>query len=319
MIAGLVTASLLINLLNLALPITLLQIYDRIIPHRATSTLTLLIIGVSIALLIELFLRIARAYLNAWSDAKLEYGLCTHAFHHLLNAQSPAYEKEGVGSHVEHITALTHFKSFYGEQALITLMDIPFIMIFLGLIYYLGGIIVLIPTLALIAAFAIAILTGKNLYELTHQQRTLDDQRMNFILETLTGLHTVKALAMESQMIRRYERLQKNSTQWYFKLTELTANTLACSTLLSQITLVMVVGLGSLLVINQHLTIGALAACMLLSNLSLQPVNRLMLLWKHLHGIDVAKACLQHIEQLPLDATTLSTTSVRKDHDTSSN
>ena len=300
MMCSLLIATLFINILSLALPITLLQIYDRIIPNQATATLNLLIIGVTIALILELFLRISRASLNAWSDARLEHNLSTRTFNHLLNSELSAYEQQGAGSHLEQITALNHCKGFYGEQALVSLIDIPFVTLFIALIYYLGGIITIIPIAALILAFTIAMLTGRNLYHLMEQRHTIDDQRMNFFIETLSGIHTIKSNAMEAQMVRRYERLQKNSACWDFKLTEMTANTLMFSRILSQITVVAVVGFGSFFVINQQLSIGALAACAILSSRTLQPVNRLMMLWKRLQGIDLAKNRLKHIEQLPV-------------------
>jgi ABC-type bacteriocin/lantibiotic exporter with double-glycine peptidase domain len=102
----LLLATTLLNLLILALPLLLLQVYDRVIPNRTISTLILLALGVGVALLLEAFLRFARNQIAAWGAARFEHfaGVC--AFRHLLHADLASFEREGVCIHLERLNAL---------------------------------------------------------------------------------------------------------------------------------------------------------------------------------------------------------------------
>ena len=100
-IFDLILASVFINILALAMPLTLLQVYDRIIPNSAEGTLIMLIIGVGTALLLEACLRQGRSYVSGWMGARFEHLAGVAAVERLLNVSIIDYERQGSGVHLE--------------------------------------------------------------------------------------------------------------------------------------------------------------------------------------------------------------------------
>jgi ATP-binding cassette subfamily C protein LapB len=112
-------AAFVINLLSLALPVTLLQVYDRVLPHNAIPTLTLLILGVFGALVLEAALRLGRAYISSLSAAKFEHKSSQAAVGHLLATSLSDYEKTAPGLHLQRLNSLNVLRDFYAGQAIL--------------------------------------------------------------------------------------------------------------------------------------------------------------------------------------------------------
>ncbi|MCB2099571.1 MAG: peptidase domain-containing ABC transporter [Rhodobacterales bacterium] len=298
----LIGASVFINILSLAMPLALLQVYDRILPNTAQSTLMLLVMGVATALILEAFLRTGRAYVSGWMGARFEHLASCSAIERLLTASINDFERQGSGVHLERFNALNQLKEFYAGQALQVLCDLPFAVLYLAAIGYLAGELVLVP-IALIVLFTLsALVIGFLLRRSLATRMAADDRRFNFIIEVLGGIHTVKGLAMENQMLRRYERLQETCAAADHKVALHSSSALSVGALFSQLTLFAVVGLGSTLVIDGLLTIGGLAACTMLAGRSMQPMQRAVGIWARFQTIRLARERLRQIFEMPVEA-----------------
>ncbi|MDJ0948891.1 MAG: ABC transporter transmembrane domain-containing protein [Alphaproteobacteria bacterium] len=296
-----VAASFTINVLTLALPIVILQTYDRIIPNDSRHTLLLLVVGIVLVVVLDAILRIARAYVVGWAGARYQHRASLEAVERILFCNLVAYERDEPGVHLERLQALDALRDFYTGQAALIVVDLPFVVLFLGLIAYVAGTLVFVP-LALLAVFALAAaIVGRRLHAALKTRRALDDRRYNFIIEVLAGIHTVKGLGMEELMMRRYERLQEGCapTGEAVNLRSGTGQTLGA--LFGYLTMATVAGTGSLFVIDGDLTMGGLAACTLLAGRSLQPLMRAMGIWAQFQNIRVAKAQFSKIRDLPTE------------------
>ena len=203
-------AAIVTNIFALTTSIFTMTVYDRILPNEAESTLVLLMLGITGAVLLEGFLRLGRTYISGWAGAKFEHLAGVSAVERLLLTNLADFEREGSGVHLERLGSLNTLKDFYSGQAFLTLADIPFAVLFLGLIGYLAGALVFIPVTIFILFIVFAVFFGSRLKKAVGERMTADDRRYNFIIEVLSGIHTVKSMAMESQMLRRYERLQES-------------------------------------------------------------------------------------------------------------
>lgn len=298
----LVLASLFLNVLALALPIALLQVYDRIIPNQSEGTLQLLVLGVGMALLFEAGLRLGRSYITGWIGARFEHMAGCGAMGRLLGTSVGAFERDGSGAHLERFNTLATVKDFYAGQAILTLLDLPFVVIFLFLIWFIAQELVLIPA-GLLALFLLSALgVGRKLREALKKRMTADDRRFNFIIEVLSGIHTVKSMGMEAQMLRRYERLQEGCAEGDFHVAQVSASALSLASFFSQLTMAAVAAYGSTLVLDHRLTIGGLAACTMLAGRSLSPVQKALGIWTRFQTIRLARARLNEIFQLPLES-----------------
>ncbi len=298
----LVLASLFLNVLTLALPVALLQVYDRIIPNKSEGTLQLLVLGVGIALLFEAGLRMGRSYITGWVGARFEHMAGCGAMARLLGASIGAFERDGSGAHLERFNALATVKDFYAGQAILTLLDLPFTVIFLFLVWFIAQELVLIPAGLLVLFLITALGIGSKLREALKKRMTADDRRFNFIIEVLSGIHTVKSMGMEAQMLRRYERLQEGCAEGDYHVAQVSSSALSLASFFSQLTTAAVAAYGSTLVLDHRLTVGGLAACTMLAGRSLSPVQKALGIWTRFQTIRLARTRLNEIFQLQMES-----------------
>jgi len=295
-------ASFTLNLLALVMPIVILQTYDRIVPNESVDTLLLLVAFVAGALVLDAFLRLGRTHVTGWAAARFEHRLGCSMVRRLLSADLVAYERSAPGVHLDRLTAIDRLRDFYCGQSILVMVDLPFAILFLGLIAYLAGALVLVP-LGILAGFSVmAWQLGRKLRAAIEDRSEVDDRRYNFIIELLTGIHTVKALGMEAQMVRRYERLQESSAVSGIEVNKLSGRAQSLGALFSNLTIVLTAGFGSLWVIQGELTTGGLAASSLLAGRSLQPLLRAMGLWTQFQNVEVARVRVEEAMATPPEA-----------------
>ncbi len=282
-------ASFTLNLLALVMPIVILQTYDRIVPNNSRETLFLLVVFVAGALVLDAFLRLGRTHVTGWAAARFEHRLGCSMARRLLSSDLASFEHSAAGVHLDRMTAIDRLRDFYCGQSILVMVDLPFAFLFLGLIAYLAGALALVPLAVLIAFAFVAWKLGQHLRVAIENRSEVDDRRYNFIIELLTGIHTVKALGMEAQMVRRYERLQESSAASGIEVNMLSGRAQSLGALFSNLTMVLTAGIGCLWVINGELTTGGLAASSLLAGRSLQPLLRAMGLWTQFQNVEVAR------------------------------
>ncbi|MEO5373768.1 MAG: ABC transporter transmembrane domain-containing protein [Alphaproteobacteria bacterium] len=291
----LVLASLFLNVLSLAMPLSLLQVYDRIVPNNSDGTLVLLVVGIAAALLLEGILRMARSTVTGWVGARFEHIAGCSALERLLASDIKDYARDGAGVHLERINALGTVKEFYAGQAVLAIFDLPFVLVYLALVGFLGGSLVIVP-IFLLAAFAVsAVLLGRRLRGSLKERMVADERRFGFIIEVLGGIHTVKSMAMEAQMLRRYERLQETCASNNYSVALHNASALGLGAFFAQVTVIAVVAFGAMIVIDQRLTVGGLAACTMLAGRAMQPLMRAIGIWTRLQTIRLASERLRQI------------------------
>lgn len=261
-----------INILALALPVLLLQVYDRIIPNNAKETLFLLVFGVGTALILESGLKLGRSYLTARAGARFEHIASCRALGRTLGTSIDEFEKKATGAYLHRFSAVETLREFMSGQSLLIFIDLPFAIVFLAMIGYIGGSLVFVPLALLVLFTLVTLMVGSGLRNALDSQGVWDDRRYNFLIEVLTGIHTLKGLALESQMIRRYERLQESSAASVRDVSFRNNIAQGLGAVFSQVTLILVAAFGSVLVINESMTVGGLAACTLLSGRALQPL-----------------------------------------------
>lgn len=282
-----------INLLSLAVPIMTLQVYDRILAQQGVGTLTMLVIGVSAVVAVECLLSVARSYVIGMHGAGFEHHTNVQALRSLLSSDLATSEKRNVGDYAQDLSAIAKLKDFYSGQTLVTMMDIPFIMIFMGLIGYLGGWLVL-GLFAVLAWFV-----GHHLKDTLEARDDSDTRRFNLVIEALQGIHSIKALALEAPFTRRYEQLQAEASIGNFRVAEIGGIASNMGNIFSQIMMVAVSAAAAPLVIHQYISTGTMIACVLLSGRVMQPVQRGLTLWSRFQDYRLAEEKMKGIFSMP--------------------
>nr|WP_170167507.1 ABC transporter transmembrane domain-containing protein [Amphritea balenae] len=292
-------SSLAINILALALPTVILQVYDRIIPNQATGTFMFLILGMLGVVILDTALRIFRSTILSWSGAEFDHRESLKAMNHILNTDNSAFESKPAGYYLDKVHALEQIQEFYSGQSVLLIMDLPFVLLFLALIWIIAGPLIVIPLALLMVFLVVAIITGRKLRNALETRSIMEDRRQNFIIETLKGIHTVKSMAMEALMLRRYEKLQHQSAESVYDLSRINSIVQGIGATFSQLAVVAFVGIGSIYVIEGDLTVGALAAGTMLSSRVLQPGLKAMGFWSQFQTLHLALDKVKELYEQP--------------------
>jgi len=277
--ASVYVASAVINILALALPLTILQIYDRVLPNSAFDTLTALIIGLLGVIAVDGFLKYLRSYVSNWTAASFTHKLSVRALSAMLNSTPSAFSSVTPSEHLDRLGAISGLGGHLGGQSRLVSIDVLFIPIFAGVIIMVGGSVFIIMLL-LFALFGYAAFRRTNeLNSAIEEREQKDARKYDFIIEILGAMQTVKAHAMEPLIMRRFERLQSSASVITRRLIELTGSAQTYNAIYASLSVIAIVGAGALIVFSGRLTMGALACCMLLSSQLLQPVMRSLSAW----------------------------------------
>lgn len=298
-IYSLLIATLAINILSLSLPIMTLQVYDRILPNPGTGTLPILIMGVCCALVLEVILRLLRAYVTGRSGAAYEHRMGCQAMNKILNSDLSKIERYGIGEYLHRMASIGKLKDFYNGYSLTVFTDLIFVPLFFGLIFYIGGALALVP-LSIISIFVmIALWRGHRLRKSLKARDDADDKRFNFLIESLEGIHTIKAFAVENFFTRRYETMEEQSCLENYKVTQETAKTFNVSAVFSHIMVASVISFGAWGVLSGLLTNGSLIAILLLSGRMMQPIQKALALWARYQDYSLSRDHIIEILQTP--------------------
>ncbi len=275
-------ASAVINLLALALPLTILQIYDRVLPNAAFDTLTALIIALMIVICVDAVLKYLRATVVNWSAASFTHKLSLRALATMLGARPSKFNRTMASEHLERLNAITGLGGHLGGQSRIVAVDIFFIPIFAAVIVLIGGIVFSV-VLTLFAIFGyLAMRRTRALNEAIADRESHEARKNDFVIETLTAMQTVKASAMEPLMMRRFERLQSSASMITRRIINITGEAQTYTAVYASLSVIAIVGFGAILVLGGRLSLGALACCMLLSSQLLQPLMRSLASWNEI-------------------------------------
>ncbi|KAA0589048.1 ATP-binding cassette domain-containing protein [Azospirillum lipoferum] len=293
--AMLILASFALNIFGLALPVTLLHVYDRILPNESYGTMLLLGIGCGAAAVMEAILRVARSALTTWMGARIEHQSSASLIDRLMHMPLNAFSQQGIGTHFEVYRAIKLVREFYSGQALQSAIDIPFAVLYLSLIALLAGWLAVIPLAVLGLFLIVGAVLGRRMRRALESRHTLEERRLNFISEVLGGVHTVKGLGAEAGLLRRHERLQQGCSEEDFAVARLSGSASVVAGTLAQATMMLVVLLGSVSVIDGAMTTGVLTACSMLAGRCVQPVQALFDRWVRYQSVSLALRRIGHV------------------------
>ncbi len=299
-----IVASIVSSFLGLALPLAVLQIYDRILPNQSIETLTLLTLGLFGAFALDAVLKILRSYLLGWNAVRSGFDAQLSAVTRLLRAPHARVEKEPPAIWVDGLEAVRELSAFEGSQSRLLTLDIPLASIFLIVLGLVGGLLIIVPLLLIAGFGAYAAIHGARLQQVLANRSEQDNRKHDFLVESLGGIHTLKGLAMEPMILRRFERLQKGSAIASYDTILLGNKLQSMGIMFANLMMISVVSVGALFVMAGELSIGGLACCSLLSGRLTQPVLRGIGMWTEFQNIQLAQGRAGKFNELEVSAAT---------------
>ncbi|HEY3301501.1 MAG TPA: type I secretion system permease/ATPase [Methylophilaceae bacterium] len=293
-------AAFLINLFALAMPIFTMNVYDRIVPNKSMETLWVMVLGIVLVVCGDLALRTMRAYFLDWASHRVDDKLSGRIMEQVLGTRLEE-RPNSVGSFASNLRSFESVRDFITSATITTLIDIPFALIFIIVIAWIG-----LPMIVPVLVGAVVILiysfsVQTKMHDLSETMFRAGAIRNATLIESLVSLETVKALGLEGMMQSKWEKSAKFLTEVSGKLKMLSYSINNGAMAIQQVVNVVLVLLGVYLVIKGELTMGGLIACTMLAGRALSPIAQSAGLMAQYHNSATALTSLEGIMNKPVE------------------
>ncbi len=293
-------ASLLINMVALASPLFIMNVYDRVVPNHALETLWVLAIGVLTVYLFDLIMKSLRGYFIDAAGKRSDIILSATIFEKVLGIKMES-RPPSVGAFANNLHEFESFRDFLTSATLTTLIDLPFLFIFISVIYMIGGNIAFIPLSVLPLAILIGVAVQTPLKNTINELFQYSAQKGATLVESLINLDSIKTSGAEGQMQRQWEQNIGQISRLGLKSRFLSSIAVNMTSFLQQISTVFVVILGVYKISEGDLTTGGLIACTILTGRSLAPVAQVASLLTRYHQAKASLSSLNKMMSLPVE------------------
>lgn len=263
-------ASLLINLLAFALPLFTMNVYDRVIPNKAQSTLWVLAVGVLLAFVLDYAIRRARTKVLDEIGRELDLKLSQKIYSKILAA--PLTERKGhTGNLVARVSEFAIVRDFFASTTVVLVVDLAFLVLFLALIAYLAGWLALVPLAAIAAMFFAGLRLQRQVISAVKEAQADHGLQQTLLVESVAGIETLKSIGGEGVMLGRWRRLAELSAQSQQRLRDISSAAVGLSSTFQQCSSIALVVGGYYLFASGDVTMGVIIAIVMLSSRSLTP------------------------------------------------
>ncbi|BCJ04558.1 MULTISPECIES: type I secretion system permease/ATPase [unclassified Pseudomonas] len=293
-----IAASLVINLIALAAPLFVMNVYDRVVPNQATSTLWVLAVGIAGAYVFDLILKGLRSLCLDLAGKKTDLIISATLFERIVG-MSMKYRPARVGSFAQNIHEFQGLRDFLASLTLTSLIDLPFTLLILMVIAIIGGHLVWIPILAFPLALGIGYALQKPLMATMERTMALASERQSSLIETLAGLDAVKVNNAESERQYMWEQTLGTLSRLELRVKVLSGLAMNITALIQQLAGVAMICVGVYLIIDGNLSMGGLVACYMLSGRALGPLGSLNGLLARYQQAKVTMVATDQMMELP--------------------
>ncbi|PIT54370.1 type I secretion system permease/ATPase [Snodgrassella communis] len=293
--------SVFIQLFALVTPMFFQVVMDKVLVHRGFSTLDVITIALLVITIFDVVLGGLRTYIFAHTTSRIDVELGARLFRHLLSLPLAYFEHRRVGDTVARVRELEQIRNFLTGQALTSVLDLCFSFIFLLVMWFYSGwltlvVLVSLPCYAIWSATISPVLRSRLNDKFA---RNADNQ--SFLVESVTAIGTIKAMAVEPQMTRRWDQQLAAYVSSGFRVTRLATIGQQGVQLIQKLVTVVTLWLGAHLVIKGELTVGQLIAFNMLAGQVAAPVIRLAQLWQDFQQVGISVSRLGDILNTPTE------------------
>jgi subfamily B ATP-binding cassette protein HlyB/CyaB len=292
-------ASFFLQLFALVSPLFFQVVIDKVLVHRSLSTLDVLVIGLLGIALFETILGILRTYLFAHATNRIDVELGARLFQHLLALPAAYFQARRVGDSVARVRELENIRNFLTSSALTLVIDLFFTFVFLAVMFVYSPMLTAIVLLGF--PFYIGISAGATpmFRQLLDEKFRRGAENQAFLVESVTGVETLKAMAVEPQMQRRWEEQLAGYVAASFRVLSLGNNASNSVQFVNKVVTAAILYFGAQQVISGDLSVGELVAFNILAGRVSQPVLRLAQIWQDFHQARLSVARLGDILNTP--------------------
>lgn len=295
-----IAASFAIQIVALAVPLCTQVIIDKIVVHQTLSTLGVVTVALALALLFNAAMSWVRQYLVLHTGNRVDAVLGMRVFEHLLALPMRYFEHRPTGVLVARLHGIETIREFVSGAAVSLLLDLPFLIIFLGIMLFYSPLLTAVTVAILAAVTVLSVAVAPVIRRRVNEQFLLGARNTAFLTEYVSGMETVKSLQMEPQLGNRFGGYLATYLDAGFRTRTLTNSYGVAAQALEQLLTLSVLCIGAWLVMqNTGFTVGMLVAYQMFASRLAQPMLRLVGLWQELQQAVIAVRRLGDIMDAP--------------------
>jgi len=283
-----------INLFGLTSPLFIMNVYDRVIPNSAIETGWALGIGALAIFVFDFIMRTLRGYLIDFSGRKIDVIAARRIYDQVLNMRLSERPKSS-GSFANMLHDFNAVREFFTSATITGLVDLPFTLFFLFIIYQLGGPIAFILLGLIIIVLIVGVILQAPLKSLVRKATQSSEAKHGLLVETIHGLETIKAISADGKFRKRYGSYVGENSAYGQSSRFVSGLGVNIASFLQQISSILIVLAGMYLVQDNVLSVGALIACVILGGRAISPIGQIAGLMTKYHQASSALKTLENI------------------------
>ena len=295
-----ILAAVMVNVFALAGPLFTMNVYDRVVPNQAVETLWVLASGVAIVYAFDFLLRLIRAYLIDHTGTRADVVMSSHIFSHALNVRMGARPASS-GAFANKLKEFDSVREFLTSATVVAIVDIPFIFLFIFIIYVIAGPAAYVPMTAVPIVIIVGLLLQAPLRQAARKTTEGSAQKHGLMVEALSSLDTVKSLGAEGSVLRDWETFSGESAKVSARVKFLSSIGVHFSIFVQQFVTVGVIIVGVYQISQNAMTMGGLIASTILTGRVMAPLGQVAGLLARLHHAASARKSINEIMKLPVD------------------
>lgn len=266
-----IVAAVMINLFGLASSLFVMNVYDRVVPNHATETLWALAFGIMIAYVFDFILRNLRAHLLDHAGRKADVKISASLFEQVMGMTMTA-RPASAGVLASNMKEFETLRDFFTSATITALIDLPFVLVFIGFIALVGGPLAFVPLAAIPLVIGMGLILQKPLEKIIKQSLNESALKNALLFESIIGLETIKVQAAEGYVQRNWEELTEKSSRTSVKSRHIASLAQNWAMFVQQMVSVWIVIIGAYMIAGGNLTQGGLVACVILSGRAMAPL-----------------------------------------------
>jgi len=293
-------AAVMINLFALAMPLFVLNVYDRVVPNHATETLFVFAVAVLGVLVADLILRTMRSHFVDKAAMRADVKLSAHIMERVLGMRME-HRPQSVGSFASSLGAFESVRSFISSATVVAFVDLPFALLFIAIIALIAWPLAIPVVIGATLLLLYAAVIHRRLHALAETSYRIAAQRNATLVESLTAAETVKALGAENRIQATWERTTANLARINASNRFMTASVTHTAQWAQHTVGVSIIVLGVFLLMDGLLSMGGLIAAYLISSRAMAPISQTAGLLMQYHQASTALEALNRIMALPVE------------------
>jgi subfamily B ATP-binding cassette protein HlyB/CyaB len=295
-------ASLVMQLIALATPLFTQAVIDKVVVHRTQSTLLVIITGMAMLTVFSAALTWLRQYLILHTGNRVDAALGSSAFEHLFRLPLAYFRHRPTGVIAARLQGMETIREFLSSAAVTLVLDLPFLLIFVAVMFYYSWVLTLIALAVLALIVGLSLLVAPAFQSRLQEQFVLGARNQAFLTEYVGGMETVKSMQLEPHLVNRYQSYLASYLNATFTTRQLANAYNTASGLLEQLMSLLILGVGAYSVMHQpDFTIGMLVAFQMFSGRLSQPILRLVGLWQQFQQARLAVVRLGDLMNAPAE------------------